>query len=342
MDKYMEQNEELYRAWIGTKNQDKYFQKMQKGGFSFASFFISDLLFITRKMYVESIVLILAVYVINIILRFIGVPNIGYNIASIVIALIMGFTYYPLYRWNIKRKIEKYKRKGLTYEEQLEVAKKYGGDKITFAVVGMIFVDIMIVIALYMITTFILTALYYTDLQVLKNEENVTNDYNENTYLDDYNGNPNNSETKTWNVANLKLNYDTNYWKETVEGGIKLLKYNDKNASIVYLKNQNISDGIETLNDYNNKKKFEDSFKNEIEKEDGTKLLESDWEKISGNMYKFYAKCSVEKDNTYGYTHFYYYFTKDKMYSFMAVEYEYVIRFNYYAGKVLDTIKDNF
>ena len=56
---YMEQNEELYRAWIGTKKQDKYYAKMRYGGFSFLAFIpiLAELLYLTRKMYLELIII---------------------------------------------------------------------------------------------------------------------------------------------------------------------------------------------------------------------------------------------------------------------------------------------
>ena len=145
---HMEQYEELYRAWIGEKNQNKYFEKMYKGGFSSVAFFLNDLLLITRKMFVESIILIVLVYLINTVLGIIGAPNVAYSIVNLVMCLIMGFTYYYLYRWHIRRKIEKYQKKGLSYEEQLEMARKCSGDKITVGVVVMFIVEAILVFAL--------------------------------------------------------------------------------------------------------------------------------------------------------------------------------------------------
>lgn len=47
---YIEQNEELYRAWIGDKNQEKYYQKLKAGGFNWGAFFFRELQLLTRKM----------------------------------------------------------------------------------------------------------------------------------------------------------------------------------------------------------------------------------------------------------------------------------------------------
>ncbi len=141
IDKY----EELYRAWIGEKKQNEYFEKMHKGGFNCVAFLLGDLLLITRKMFTESIILILLIYLINTVLGIIGVPNIVYSLISLAIFLTLGFTYYYLYRWHIKRKIEKYQKKGLSYEEQLKIAKKCSGDKITVGVIVMFIVEIALV-----------------------------------------------------------------------------------------------------------------------------------------------------------------------------------------------------
>ena len=141
IDKY----EELYKAWIGEKKQNEYFERMHKGGFNWEACFISDLLLIIRKMYAESIILVLLIYLINTVLLIIGVPNVVYKVINAVICLTLGSTYYYLYRWHIRRKIEKYQKMGLSYEEQLQMAKKYGGNKITVGVILMIIIVIAII-----------------------------------------------------------------------------------------------------------------------------------------------------------------------------------------------------
>lgn len=141
---HLNENEELYRAWIGTKNQDEYIKKMRTGGFNWVAFFLSDLLFITRKMFVESIALICIAFLVSTVMGIIGVPEIAYRIVGIMLSVGVGLSYYHLYRWNIKRKIEKYKRKGLSYEEQLEVARKQGGDKVTVAVLLVLLFDLIL------------------------------------------------------------------------------------------------------------------------------------------------------------------------------------------------------
>lgn len=152
---YMDENEELYRAWIGTKNQDEYYMKMKNGGFNWVAVFLSDLLLITRKMFTESVLLLMLLFLIDTVLGIIGVSETVYRVISVMLAITLGATYYPLYKWHIKRKIEKYKRKGLTYAAQLDIARKHGGDKFTVGVVLMF----IALIALYIIFNYIMNVI---------------------------------------------------------------------------------------------------------------------------------------------------------------------------------------
>ena len=111
---------------------------------------------LSRKMFLETIILTIVAFLINIVYGILDVSAAVSSITSIVIALIMGATYYYMYRWSIYRKIRKYQRKGLTYEKQLEIAQKKGGDKITFSVILMFFADVALYIVLNTIGTIIL------------------------------------------------------------------------------------------------------------------------------------------------------------------------------------------
>ena len=73
------ENEELYRAWVGTKNQDKYIERMKKVGFNFSAFLIWDLMLIFRKMFLEVIVTVLIYFAMVIILSLL---NISENICN--------------------------------------------------------------------------------------------------------------------------------------------------------------------------------------------------------------------------------------------------------------------
>lgn len=111
---------------------------------------------LSRKMFLESIILIVLLFLINTVYGILGVPTAIYRITNVAIALTIGFTYYYMYRWSISRKIKKYQRQGLTYEKQLEIARKRGGDKVTVAVILMFIAEI----ALYMFLTVAMGAVF--------------------------------------------------------------------------------------------------------------------------------------------------------------------------------------
>ena len=102
--------------------------------------------------YIRKIMLL---FLINTVLGIIGVSETVYRVISVMLAITLGATYYPLYKWHIKRKIEKYKRKGLTYAAQLDIARKHGGDKFTVGVVLMF----IALIALYIIFNYIMNVI---------------------------------------------------------------------------------------------------------------------------------------------------------------------------------------
>lgn len=180
----MEQNEELVRAWIGEKKQDEYYHKMKNGGFKLSVFILPDLLFLSRKMYLEVFIKAILIDIIIMIglvpmwvtlldLGDIYFSNIFFSIYVIVVSFsreyngllkiiafiingIISCKYYKIYRNSILRKIRKYKRQGLTYEKQLEIARQRGGDKITLSVILMAIVvlvlyELPIVLAVYVL-----------------------------------------------------------------------------------------------------------------------------------------------------------------------------------------------
>ena len=154
---------ELVRAWIGPKNQELYLKKYYKGdlGFNLLAFLLPDIVFLTRKMWIESFIIL----VLDVILLFIngGIP---YPVA-ILIRLILGFAYYPLYSASIRRKIKKNKLQGLSYEQQLDKARKTGGDKITASVIVAI-----LLVGIVLILLFIrLFNLAYSNMQKLKERD---------------------------------------------------------------------------------------------------------------------------------------------------------------------------
>ena len=354
---HMNQYEELYRAWIGEKNQNEYFEKMHKGGFNWVAFFLSDLLLLTRKMFTESIVLILLVYLINTVLGIIGVPDIVYSVISLALCLTLGFTYYYLYRWHIKRKIEKYQKKGLSYEEQLQMARKCGGDKITVGVIVMFIVEIVLVAFLTLGMNAILNVIYNANNPVnYYNSTEYENNYSDfdydssNSYLnDDYysntdNFNDNSTDEKSWNLDSFSLSYNANNWKEMTQDGYKVLKYKNTQNYLAYVGSGNNDVGLTTIKSESFQDNFEQKVQQQIQSSNqNITYLYSDWEDVDDRLYLCTVDCSVTDPNTgaYGYITYYYYFSNSKMYCLMTTEVQSDYSFTFEAMEVINTIKNN-
>ena len=365
---HMDQNEELYRAWIGTKNQDKYYQKMHNGGFSVLAFFFSDFVLIGRKMFLESIVYLLLVYLIITVLGIIMVPSLIYSAISLLLSLTLGFTYYYLYRSNIKRKIEKYKRKGLSYEEQLEVARKQGGGNVTFGVIIMLIVELVLASALYFGMIKILSIVHPDEykltnkgyLNIVK-ENNVGNNTNSDVITDyDYNNDDNNNDdnnndddyitqdntTKnSWTVDSVKLSYNSSDWQETNYNGLSVLKYKNKGNYLAYLSKQAIpgNNGIEIAKSEELRKKMETQVEQQLTSTQGLSVEYSNWNEISNDLYVYKIECKATDSTTgnEGYINYYCYFSNSNMYFFMTTEAETDYSFTYDAENVMETLKDN-
>ena len=120
---FLEENETLFRAWAGEKNRDKYIEKMKKGGFSWLSFFLPGLYITGRKMYLFGVIILLIDMLLIDVIKIIPL--------TFVFRIIMGFSFYPMYRFHISKKIKKYEN--LPYEEQIKKAELFGGDKLDVA-----------------------------------------------------------------------------------------------------------------------------------------------------------------------------------------------------------------
>ncbi len=294
------------------KNQDEYIKKMRTGGFNWVAFFLSDLLLITRKMFVESIALICIVFLVSTVMGIIGVPDIAYNIVGIMLSVGVGLSYYHLYRWNIKRKIEKYKRKGLSYEEQLEVARKQGGDKVTVAVLLVLLFDLVLAGMLTLGMSATLNLIYDANNSVSNNtsyessyrtEYNDTNnkendnsyDYNysnnNNDYLNNdntqstYSNNTNNSNNKSWNLDSFSLTYNANDWKEMTHENYRVLKYKNTENYISYIGSEKNDIGLSGVKNKSFQNSFEQKVKQQLESADkNLNYSYSSWEDWYDNV----------------------------------------------------------
>lgn len=364
------ENEELYRAWIGTKNQDVYIEKMKKGGFNFSACLIWDLTLIFRKMFLEVILTLLIYFVMGIILSFSNIPENISNLLFFLSRVGMGFLYYPLYRNFIKRKIEKYKKKGLTYEEQLKVAEKYGGDKFSLAAILMIIVEVIFIFALYYITILVIGV--GTVLTMNTNKVVSSNDYNTNTLnnfivndiednseiydnveneiesddifsidsTEDVNNDLTKNDLSKLDIDSQSLYYDPSVWKEVTYSNYKGLKYKDEENVILYAGNISEGANIENFKNDDYKYEWENKMKSESGLDDSAYVI---WDDINSNwiLCKIISPTYDDEYNIVSYKNCYFYVSSDKCYAFFVIENMPDYEFEDTVEIVMNTIIDN-
>ncbi|MBO6232993.1 MAG: DUF2628 domain-containing protein [Clostridia bacterium] len=252
-------DEKLVRAWIGKNNQDDYINKFQNGGFSPLAFLFPDVMVLGRKMWIEGIILVVIEFIIA---WFLDADDSMYRASFVIIRFILGLLFFQLYKDSIKRKINKYKKQGLSYEQQLEKANKYGGD-ITIAVAIIV---IILNFSVLMLNVNKEDNNNYSDNPQIEFSDNYDYDiknrlksYEDDDleiipYFDENEDTTNKENENQKNMANLeydnwKLNYNTLEWQESkvpesisAKGMIK----NENGESLVYIEDHtfkgNLSD----------------------------------------------------------------------------------------------------
>lgn len=214
---FLEENETLFRAWAGEKNRDKYIEKMKKGGFSWLSFFLPGLYITGRKMYLFGVIILLIDMLLIDVIKIIPL--------TFVFRIIMGFSFYPMYRFHISKKIKKYEN--LPYEEQIKKAELFGGDKLDVATT--IIMTIMILAYFF--------AIGYSG--VMQNKKNA---------IQDIQSSETSNTTAVFQGDEFTLKYNTSKWS------LSKLVANGELA----LKHKNTSNYL--YGDFAGSSKFDDSF----------------------------------------------------------------------------------
>jgi len=138
-------DERFVKAYIGNK-ADKMYDSVKNGGFNIWGFLFGVGYFAYRKMYLISVAFIIICDLIALL-----IPKIGNYVGMII-----GIMFYPLYKWDITRKLRKIKKDNPNANEGqlLYVAKNKGGTSaigaITFYVVYILII-VFINLFIYMI-----------------------------------------------------------------------------------------------------------------------------------------------------------------------------------------------
>jgi len=284
-----ENKEELIKIWIGHKSE-KIYNKFKTGGVNIEAFLIPNLLYLTRKMYVETFISIfITMFLMIVITSFFQGKE---WIAFIILHLIQGFTFYKLYKWSIERKIKRNERKGLSFEQQKELAQKKGGDKVTFTVI------ICFIVAIIEISWFTNNFGFFVNIL----SKGITSF----------------DTTYEWNIENCKFVYDPKIWTEIEYKNYKVLQYLNKDKYIIYLSTEENKYGallFELVNDEKIKEEFEKICKQYTE-ESNVKVKDIDFKKINSELYLINANC----DEEYNIINYYTFITIDSCVTFMSIE----------------------
>lgn len=134
-------HEELVKIWIGDKANEMYPKMQRSYAFNWCAMLFGIFYLAYRKMYLVALIAWLVVSILS---------RIGSE-ATLLFWLAIGFCFYPLYKWDINRKLKDCEYQHKSAEETKEFARKKGGTSI-----GAIFVcaiPFFLLIALLIIST---------------------------------------------------------------------------------------------------------------------------------------------------------------------------------------------
>jgi len=214
----IDRNEKNIKSWIGEK-QDVMYSKMQKNlSFNIWSAIFRGYYFLYRKMYLIGIGMII---IQGLITKIVDIPNI---LLQVILSLIFGVIFYPIYKWHIQRKIRKLEKNNYTDEQISEITKKKGGKSIGAALTLPVIYIVLILIS--MAITMLAAG------GVIGGKTSIDNNMN-NTMINDDN------VIKTYSVDNIKVKYNKNKWKqkkiENQGTEVKTLLHEDNNICIYVL-----------------------------------------------------------------------------------------------------------
>lgn len=133
--------EELIKIWIGDKAHEMYPKMKRTYAFNWCAMFFGVFYLAYRKMYLIALIAYLIVGVLS---------KIGSE-ATLLFWIAIGFAFYPLYKWDINRKLKDCEYQHKSLEETKEFARKKGGTS-----VGAVFVCLiptLILLAILIIST---------------------------------------------------------------------------------------------------------------------------------------------------------------------------------------------
>lgn len=195
-------DEEFKKSWMG-----KIYDKANHRKFSIPAFFFGGFYYLYRKLYLFGFIFTVLSCLISILGIYISLSNIlnSSNIIlpmlltiflPIILAIVYGFSFYPLYKKDVSKKLEKYKNEVQNPVQLIDTAKQKGGTSIPFVLLGILLNGIICSIAL----TTIISSLISNFV---------------NGFMDGFSDPPNNTNTLIDNTITDEVSYDIyNFYKD--------------------------------------------------------------------------------------------------------------------------------
>lgn len=222
---YTEEEKAFAQAWVGS-NERVYKNLERNWSFSWCSLFWGSFYMFSRKMYIEAIIGWLISIVVEYGISILNLPLEESTMINLLFMIGFGCAFYPLYKRHIlakKRKLE-----NMDFKQQLEIAKKKGGQVPVAGLLGVI------------ILMFIVAGLkYFNEAQntLKEQEKNSNNLFDTNSIYDsrydNYLYGNNNLATFYINGATMKYDpekFDTEY---SLEFGDMLKSKDEKNYFVL-------------------------------------------------------------------------------------------------------------
>ena len=140
---YGSDNDDSFRkAWMG-----KLYSKAQKRKFSIPAFFFGGLYFLFRKLYLIGIIVLLITITLPT-LAIVPMFSEKFDIAallssssilsivSLLLNILYGFLFYPLYKKHVENKLKKYKNEAQNPSQLIDIASHKGGTSILAVIVS--------------------------------------------------------------------------------------------------------------------------------------------------------------------------------------------------------------
>ena len=221
-------DEEFKNTWMG-----KLYEKANRRKFSIPAFFFGGLYYLYRKIYlfgfifllISCIIPIIGMYAISSSLTSIPtntlsgstssfiVPILLTSILPIIINIIYAFAFYPLYKSNVNKKLEKYKNEAQSPAQLLDLARQKGGTSVPLVILGILLSGVISSVALITMISSTLSNLFN---DVLGGNPTPQNQLNTNTVYNEDNSTP------TYDVYNFYgdyyFEYDSSVWTEDIDG----------------------------------------------------------------------------------------------------------------------------